>query len=223
MKNIVSASILIATLSCSVTASATLIDRGNGMIYDSNQNLTWLQDMNYAKTSGYDDDGLMGWDNAMAWASNLTYGGHDDWRLPKLTVWFPLSGIIFDDGIIPDASLSSTIYLITSELYSVMAPECSVIDSGTSVICAYPWMSHFININTISPPFWYGNEEGNTAWAGQGVLSLTPTTLHPKSDQLQVWAVREGDVAGIPEPQSLALLVLGLACMGYIMRKPLIP
>src|SRR3972149_1606307 len=64
------------------TAQATLIDRGGGLIYDSDQDLTWLQDANYAMTSGYDSDGRMTWVAAMAWASGLSYGGYDDWRLP---------------------------------------------------------------------------------------------------------------------------------------------
>ena len=32
------------------SASAALIDRGNGLIYDNGLNITWLQDANYAKT-----------------------------------------------------------------------------------------------------------------------------------------------------------------------------
>lgn len=64
-------------------ARATLIDRGGGMIYDTDLNITWLADANYAKTSGYDADGLMTWAAANAWAQNLTYGGYTDWRLPK--------------------------------------------------------------------------------------------------------------------------------------------
>ena len=66
-------------------AQATLIDRGNGLIYDSGQDLTWLQDANYAKTSGHDADGRMNWDAATTWADGLSYGGYDDWRLPSVT------------------------------------------------------------------------------------------------------------------------------------------
>ena len=40
-------------LSTAIPVSATLIDRGNGLIYDDAQNITWLQDANYAFTSGY--------------------------------------------------------------------------------------------------------------------------------------------------------------------------
>lgn len=65
-----------------VSANATLIDRGGGLIYDTDFNITWLQDANYANTSGYDAGGAMTWDEAMTWVSNLVYGGYDNWRLP---------------------------------------------------------------------------------------------------------------------------------------------
>ena len=49
-------------------ASAGLIDRGNGMIYDDVQDITWLADANLSKTSGYDDNGYMSWREANVWA-----------------------------------------------------------------------------------------------------------------------------------------------------------
>ena len=65
---------------------AELIDRGtyNGvkLIYDSAQRITWLGDANWAKTSGFDPNGEMTWDEARAWAGGLTIGGFSDWRLP---------------------------------------------------------------------------------------------------------------------------------------------
>lgn len=74
-----------AALGFSGAAGAGLIDRGNGLIYDTVLDITWLQDANYAKTSSYDADGLMNWDAAVAWADQLVYGGFDDWRLPIIT------------------------------------------------------------------------------------------------------------------------------------------
>ena len=63
-------------VSCIALAShAELIDRGNGLIYDSVQDLTWTQD---AGMSGY----RTSWDDAMAWAANLEFGAYSDWRLP---------------------------------------------------------------------------------------------------------------------------------------------
>lgn len=77
-------SILILGLGVSSAGNAILIDRGNGMIYDTDQDITWLQDANYAMTSGYDNDGSMTWDQSVAWADSLSYGGYNDWRLPTV-------------------------------------------------------------------------------------------------------------------------------------------
>ncbi|MCA1658590.1 MAG: DUF1566 domain-containing protein, partial [Verrucomicrobiaceae bacterium] len=59
-----------------------LIDRGRGLLYDVERNLTWLQDTNYAKTSGRCADGQMTWDDAKLWVARLNYRGITGWRLP---------------------------------------------------------------------------------------------------------------------------------------------
>jgi hypothetical protein len=67
---------------------AELIDRGGGLVFDTELNITWLQDANYAKTSGYDDDGRMTWDEAMKFTADLRYFDPvrkvtwSGWRLP---------------------------------------------------------------------------------------------------------------------------------------------
>ncbi|MCP4009270.1 MAG: hypothetical protein GY726_07125 [Proteobacteria bacterium] len=69
-------------------AQAALHDRDVGLIYDDLLDIAWLQDLNYAQTSGYDADGLMTRDNAVTWAGGLSYYDSvraatcDDWRLP---------------------------------------------------------------------------------------------------------------------------------------------
>jgi hypothetical protein len=80
-------------------AQATLHDRGGGLVYDDFLNVSWLQDANFAKTSGFDADGAMGWQQAMDWAAGLNY--HDsvrnttwsDWRLPTVK---PINGSSWD-------------------------------------------------------------------------------------------------------------------------------
>jgi hypothetical protein len=72
-KNLILA--LLAGVALSGAAQAALHDRGGGLIYDDVLKVTWLQDANYAKTSGYDADGKMTWVNAVAWA--------DTPRLPR--------------------------------------------------------------------------------------------------------------------------------------------
>jgi hypothetical protein len=80
--------IAVAVFNLAGLANAALWDRGGGLVYDDVLNVTWLQDANYAKTSGYDTDGKMNWLNAASWVANLNYydsarNKHwDDWRLP---------------------------------------------------------------------------------------------------------------------------------------------
>ena len=58
------------------TASATLIDGGNGLIYDSELDVTGLKNANVAEVG-------MTWNDAIAWVDSFVYGGLDDWRLPN--------------------------------------------------------------------------------------------------------------------------------------------
>ncbi len=54
-------------------ASADLLDRGNGLIYDTNLNITFY-DHTYTASN---------WSDANNWAESLVYAGYDDWRLPN--------------------------------------------------------------------------------------------------------------------------------------------
>jgi hypothetical protein len=77
---------------------ASLIDRGGGLIYDDTLDITWLQDTNYALTSGA-NDGKMIWYEANDWVTGLSYYDevrdvtYDDWRLPTVS---PVDGNSFD-------------------------------------------------------------------------------------------------------------------------------
>jgi hypothetical protein len=62
-----------AILVISGVANATLVNNGNGLIYDSDLNITWYD---YSHTAGV-------WADAVNWASNLTAGGVGGWRLPS--------------------------------------------------------------------------------------------------------------------------------------------
>ena len=80
---------LLLLVATTLTVHAAIVDLGDGLIYDTVQDITWLQDMNYADTTGHDDilyavdtDGTMFWADAVAWADNLIFAGGTDWRLP---------------------------------------------------------------------------------------------------------------------------------------------
>ncbi len=71
------------------SVQAALYDNGGGLIYDSTLNITWLQDANYAQTSGYSATGQMTWQQANTWADNLDYYdsangvSYTGWTLPS--------------------------------------------------------------------------------------------------------------------------------------------
>ena len=66
--------------------TAELHDRGNGLIYDDVQDLTWTQNAGMFFGPQYDTNFngnyTMG---ATTWVENLEFGGFDDWRLPTTT------------------------------------------------------------------------------------------------------------------------------------------
>lgn len=55
------------------TANSALIDNGNGLIYDTDLNITWYDNPNY-DTHMFAD--------YVTWANNLVVGNAENWRLP---------------------------------------------------------------------------------------------------------------------------------------------
>ena len=151
-------------------SQAELIDRGTydgvKLIYDSAQRITWLGDANWAKTSGFDPNGEITWDEARAWAGGLTIGGFSDWRLP-----------ITSDETCRGAGCTN------SEMGHLFAVE------GVSSTNPGP----FFNVQ--ERQYWSSrsySSEPDLAWYvhfGNGDQAVTG-----KSDSHIPWAVRDGDV-----------------------------
>ncbi|MCP3663388.1 MAG: DUF1566 domain-containing protein [Gammaproteobacteria bacterium] len=199
------------------SAQATLIDRGGGMIYDSEQKLTWLQDANYAQTSGHDTDGLMNWGNATSWAAGLSYGGYSDWRLPTITdngndgCNWGNSGT--DCGYNTDTTGSELGYM----WYDILGNIPYYNTSGSGPQAGWGLTStgadgvDFLNLQS-SYFYWSGTEyvpRTYYAWlfnTGYGLQSYGY-----KYNEFYAWVVRDGDVAGVSEPATVLLFGLGLA------------
>jgi len=80
---------LALSIGATIPAHAILIDRGGGLIYDTDLDITWLQDAGLANITGSQTGGRMTWGNAVNWAENLSYVDSvrnitwTDWRLPS--------------------------------------------------------------------------------------------------------------------------------------------
>ena len=215
-------------------AQAALFDRGGGLIYDDVLKITWLQDANYSKTSGYDADGLMNWTAANAWAAGLSYGGYDDWRLARNT---PV-GTDWNDHFSYDGSTDvgynvtsphselGYMYYVNLGLKGIYSPagvyqsDWGVFGNGT-----IRGQKDFDLVKNLqSDIYWsgtaYASNPASNAWffstsnagAYQGNTSQT--------NEFIAWAVRPGDVAApIPEPETYAMLLAGLGLLGVVATR----
>jgi hypothetical protein len=196
-------------------SQAALIDRGGGLIYDDVKNVTWLQDTQYAFTSGYSATGLLDWTDANAFAQNLEFYDRvrdvtwSDWRLPT-AVNDPMSA-----GYDPSGESSELGYM-----YYVNLGLAPVYPDSTkpSTIKTY----HFGDV--VGRAYWTGTiaKPDQSAWDfkfGAGSLGTDNTSYG-----LRVWLVRDGDVGdrpntSVPEPGTMLLLALGLGGAALIRRR----
>lgn len=184
------------------TSNAALFDRGNGFIYDSSLDITWLADANYARTSGFDDDGKITWSNATAWASSLTYGGYSDWRLPTAMNL---------DGSNP----CSWWYCAGSEMGHLFYSD-GALNANSSALTSPALTNFFVNMQ--AAVYWTSTGVPGRAWSfalRDGYQNMDPT-----SAEWYAWAVRDGDVSAspVPAPPAFILMLTGLGFLGLMKR-----
>ena len=231
------------------TAQAALYDRGGGLIYDDVLNITWLQDANYAQTSGYDTDGKMTWGAAVAWADGLSYYDsvrditYDDWRLPTVA---PIDGSTFDYNWAADGS---------TDLGYHISDAGTTYAGATGSELAYMYYNNLLG----NEPYYNTDGSNNSLWTGvvspdftdatdgltesfehlQSSVYWSGTEYAPntygawlfhtydgyqsntnKSHEFYAWAVRSGDVSAVPIPGAVWLFGSGmLGLAGMVRRK----
>jgi hypothetical protein len=218
-------------------AQAALINRGGGMIYDTTRNITWLSDMNYAATSGYAaanaggtgsnltvSFGIMGWDAAHSWATNLVYGGYSDWRLPTLNP----SDTTCSDHFIPNGGGFPPQYhgynCSSGELSGLFVTDLgnkenrSVLDPTGDTAEQVANLALFSNVQSYF--YWSGTAYAPLSsnwWYFATVVGVQ--SIGSQGTAAYAVAVRDGDVSEVPESGTLALVALGLTGIGLVGRK----
>ena len=185
-------------------AEAALVERlGGKAIYDDVADLTWLQDANYAKTSGYDADGKMTWVQANVWAGSLNIDGVTDWRLP---------------GGPMIAGSNQTASEMGNLFYNVLGGS-----SNTHIAAMHNAnFNLFKNVVILDArgfrmiqQAWSGVEiDSSNAWYFS--FSSGNQRSNGKGSPLFAWAVRSGDVGASPVPVPGALVLMGPALLGLL-------
>ncbi len=214
----------------------------NEAYYDDLLNVTWLADWNAAAGTQFDDaasatDGLLTLESAKAWATSLQFSINgitiDGWRLPRLT---PVNGTSFqfarrnnatsDIGTAPTGlglgigSEMGHLYYVTLGNLGVCIPN----DQDPSS-CAYEAASGMKNVGPfknidLTSRYVYSYETTvpniSTLHFALNILSGYQSTYSASFadfGQGGVVAVRDGDISAVPEPQTYALWLTGIALL----------
>ena len=215
--------------------------------YDTVLDITWLADANAgAGSEVFDDggdptDGRMTWDNARAWAADLTIGGVSGWRLPTVS---PIDGNTFDtthsnnattdwgsaptttdgtDGGWRDAGNTPVselghMYYVTLGNLGICTPDDA--DPSSCVTQPGSGPSNTGPFSGVPGSYWSGKEFNfGLAWHF-GFPTGTQTVDGKNDDDDLAWAVRSGDVpAFVPVPAAVWLFGSGLIGLIGIARR----
>ena len=210
--------------------------------YDTVLNVTWLADANAAAGTIYDTsvfstatDGQMTWLDAKAWAANLSVYGLTGWRLPSMAD----TGTSGCNSAYSGTDCGYNVQTISADgrtVYSEMA-HLYYLTLGNKAYCDATGNCTLGNAST-APNYMLSNSgplRNLQAWAYWSGVSYAPASAveawffgtyggyqgyNGQDVEYHALAVRPGDViAAVPEPETVMLMLLGLAAMVVVQRK----
>lgn len=196
-----------AVVNAIIAASPTVINTPNGHSPTGTYTIS---------TSDFNSNGETSWFGALAYVNYLntiSYGGSNQWYLPTVTstvegFYTPTNGIAKGEEL--------------AELYYPELGSLGYLDSNGNYQAGYGLKdSSNIFDNEQLDFYWYGTEEASNpyyAWVfdaddgsqegGSGKHNLN-----------YVWAVSSGQIAAVPEPEDLTMLLAGLGLLGGLLSR----
>lgn len=174
---------------CSGAADASLVDRGNGLVYDTDLGITWLNS----------SQSLLTYSQAMVWIDSLNsaeYAGYSNWRLPRT----PGTGTYSYEGELGKLYLTGRPYNWWGQPNSVNNGPLSSINEDN-----YYWYGNDEPGGWLAWNFIFF--DGRQTWCGM------------ENNLLSAVAVHSGDIAAVPIPGAVWLLGSGLIGLVGLRRK----
>lgn len=205
----VTAMFFVALSVSSATNAALVSVLGGQAINDTDLNITWLADANYAKTEGYAANGVMDWTKAQSWIASLNaengglgHLGYNNWRLPisNTCVGYNCTG-------------SEMGHLFYNELGGVAGSSIATTHNANyslfqNLVAGFYWSG------TVYPTS-YGNPQ---AWAF--LFSNGVQAYDYQYQSYYAFAVRDGQVGVVPVPAAVWLFGSGLVgLLGFMRRR----
>ena len=237
----VAISVGLISLGLASSADAALVSRLGGLAYyDTEADLTWLADANYAAASGYaaananggtnssptniQADGRMGWQAANDWAAQLTVGGVSGWRLAD-TIDVGNDGVTYSNiyqGVDYGYNITTQSEL-SNMFYNVLGNTALYDTSGAATGCSAPNycltnIGPFSNVQSYA--YWSATEYApNTGNAWLFNMSTGGQDFANKGGSFYGWAVQSGDVGAVPVPAAVWLFGSGLLGLVGVARR----